>query len=224
MTRCLLLCVLWCAGTTALQAQATIAPIAINGKAQPGLQLELMNTTNIAEGTLLQKLKETGYTPETTGAMFWKKNTQDGFYVFNGVTLPALNNQKLDLYFKIDRKGRKKDEQSTMSMLVSKGYDNFVSPEGDSATFQAATAFLNSFTAGNISYSLQQDIEAQAKNLLNAEKKMANLDDDQKELQKKIADLQSDLRQKEKDRESQAKEVIRQKAVLDLLNAKLIKG
>ena len=96
-----------CAGSLSAAAQASYSTITINKKMQPGLILELPNTTEVAEGTLLQKLKETGYSPETSGAMFWKKNKQDGFYVFNGVTLPALNNQKLDLYFKIEQKGRK---------------------------------------------------------------------------------------------------------------------
>lgn len=224
MTRLLLLSAFLCAGTIPVMAQAIFSPITINKKAQPGLRLELMNTTAIAEGTLLQKLKETGYNPETTGSLFWKKNTQDGFYVFNGVTLYALNNQKLDLYFKIDRKGRKKDNQSTMSMLVSKGYDNFVSPESDSLTFDAATAFLNSFLAGNVSYSLQQDILAQERAVVNAEKKMASLEDDNKTLLKKIEQLQSDVVRKNADRENQAKEVIHQKSLLDNLKAKIVKS
>lgn len=190
---------------------------------QPGLVLELPHTVEMAEGTLLQKLKETGYAPETSGAMFWKKNKQDGFYVFNGVTLPALNNQKLDLYFKIDQKSRSNKGNSVMHMLVSKGYDNYVSPDSDSTTFIAATEFLNSFVAGNVSYSLQKDIEAQEKVIANAEKKLANIEDDEKALRKKLEQIQADIASKKSDYDLQTKEIANQKLVLESLKAKTVK-
>jgi hypothetical protein len=214
---------LLCAGVISTVAQSTYSTISINKKMQPGLLLELPNNTEVAEGTLLQKLKETGYKPETSGAMFWKKNKQDGFYVFSGVTLPALNNQKLDLYFKIDKKGRPAKDQSLMYMLVSKGYDNFVSPQVDSVTFIAATEFLNSFVGSNLNFSLQQEIEAQEKVVANAEKKLNNIVDDEKALHKKIEQLQADIASKQSDRELQAKEIANQKSILDALKAKVTK-
>lgn len=223
MKRLFVLMAVLCVGTMPALAQATYSSITINKNIQPGLMLELPNNAEMAEGTLLQKLKETGYKPETSGAMFWKKNTQDGFYVFNGVTLPALNNQKLDLYFKIDQTGRKAKDQSTMYMIVSKGYDNYVSRESDSTTVLAATEFLNSFVAGNLSYGLQQEIEAQEKVVAAAEKRLSNLEDDEKALQKKVEQLQADIVNKKSDRELQAKEIANQKSILESLKAKVVK-
>ena len=72
MTRSLLLGLLSLASIPAL-AQATYTPITINKNLQPGLVLHLPNNTDVAEGTILQKLKETGYSPETKGQLFWKK-------------------------------------------------------------------------------------------------------------------------------------------------------
>jgi hypothetical protein len=210
-----------CAGTGMINAQAEFSVITINKKLQPGWSLLLPNSTDIAEGTLLQKLKETGYKPETTGSLFWKKNKQDGFYVFNGVQLPALNNQQLDLYFRLE-KNKKKKGNSIMYMLVSKGYDNFVSQESDSVTFQAATTFLNGFIARNISYSLQQEIEAQEKVVLNAEKKMANLQDDEKSLQRKAEQIQAEISDNKSNMELQSKEIINQKTALQSLKAKIV--
>lgn len=54
-------------------SQATFTTITINKNIQPGLVLHLPNNTDVAEGTILQKLKETGYSPETKGKLFWKK-------------------------------------------------------------------------------------------------------------------------------------------------------
>jgi hypothetical protein len=185
--------------------------------------LHLPNNTDVAEGTILQKLKETGYSPETKGRLFWKKNKLDGFYVFNGITLPALNNQKLDMYFKVERESSSQKELSIIYLVVSKGYDNFISPEVDSATFLAATDFLNGFVANTASYRLNLDIEEQAKVLKSAENKLTNLQDDEKSLIKKIEGLQADLRNKKDDQVMQEKEIVNQKMKLEALKVKVVK-
>ena len=56
--------------------------------------LELLNNTDEAEGTILLKLKQTVYDPETQGHLFWKKNKLNGFYVFNNVGLSAVSDLK----------------------------------------------------------------------------------------------------------------------------------
>lgn len=209
-------------GCLAALPQSNFSTITINKKLQPGLVLELPNNTSVAEGTILQKLNETGYTPETKGKLFWKKNKLDGFYVFNGVELAALNNQKLDMYFKVEPKSKSRKNQSVIYLLVSKGYDNFISPEADSATFAAATAFLNGFVAGTASYRLNLDIEEQTKVVKAAEKKLADLEEDDKALTRKIEELQADLRNKKDDKVMQEKEIANQKMKLEELKAKVI--
>jgi len=223
MTRLSLLIVFLFAGIITASSQATTTTISINKNLQPGLMLDLPNNTDVAEGTILQKLKETGYTPETKGKFFWKKNKRDGFYVFNGIQLPALNNQKLDMYFKVEQKSSTQKDQSIIYLLVSKGYDNFISPELDSVTFVAATDFLNGFVAGTASYRLNLDIEEQEKVVKNAEKKLVNLQNDDKTLVRKIEELQADLRNKKNDQTMQEKEIANQKIKLDELKAKVVK-
>jgi hypothetical protein len=223
MTRLYLLIGLLLAGIMPALSQASFTTITINKNIQPGLVLHLPDNTDVAEGTILQKLKETGYTPETTGALFWKKNKQDGFYVFNGITLPALNNQKLDMYFKVVRESKSQKDQSIIYLLVSKGYDNFVSPETDSATFIAATYFLSGFVATTASYRLNLDIEEQEKVVKSAEKKLTDLQDDERSLIKKIDGLQADLVNKKSDQAMQQKEIENQRIKLDELKAKTVK-
>ena len=220
MKQLIILLAVVCAATSPSTAQSEFSPITINKKMQPGLILHLPNKTDIAEGTILEKLEATGYKPETTGSLFWKKNKQDGFYVFSGVQLPALNNQKLDIYFRVE-KDKVAKGSSIMYMLVSKGYDNFVSPESDSVTFQAATTFLNGFVAGNASFSLQKEIEAQEKIVLQAEKKLKNLQDDEKDLVKKAEQIQGDIQRNRSDKELQSKEIANQKMALQALREKV---
>ena len=185
MTRLFVMIAFLFTGVMTASSQATFTAITIDKKVQPGLVLQLPNNTDVAENTILQKLKETGYTPETKGELFWKTNKLDGFYVFNGIELAALNNQKLDMYFKVEYKNKTQKDQSTIYLLVSKGYDNFISPEADSATFAAATDFLNGFVGTTASYRLNLDIEEQGKVVKNAEKKLTTLQEDDKDLVKR---------------------------------------
>ena len=60
-------------GCLGASSQSNFTTITINKKLQPGLVLELPNNTVVAEGTILQKLKETGYTPETKQVVLEKK-------------------------------------------------------------------------------------------------------------------------------------------------------
>ena len=62
------------------RAQSSYTTIQLKNSMQPALVLELPNTASEVEGTILQKLKEIGYNPETTGHLFWKNNKIDGFY------------------------------------------------------------------------------------------------------------------------------------------------
>lgn len=222
MTRIFLFVLLLFSGIVQVFSQATFQTVTVNKKLQPGLVLNLPNSTDITEGTILQKLSETGYSPETKGRFFWKDNKLDGFYIFNGVTLPALNNQKLDMYFKVEKDRDAQKGQSIIYLLVSKGYDNFISPTSDSLTFRAATDFLNGFVVTTASYRLNLDIEEQEKVVKNAENKLVNLQDDENSIVKKIEGLQADLRNKKSDQKVQEKEIVDQKTKLNLLKTKVV--
>src|ERR1043165_6321850 len=107
-------------------AQSVSTTVKFDKANKPALMLYLPYSEEVAEGTILTKLKETGFEPETKGSLFWKNNKINDFYVFKGVVLKGDKSQIVDLYFKVDRRGKKKDEQSVMYMLVSKGGDKFV--------------------------------------------------------------------------------------------------
>jgi len=168
------------------RAQSSFTTTEYQGKMQPTLVLELPNTTEDAEGTILEKLKETGYNPETKGSLFWKTNKKDGFYVFNKVTLPSVSTQTLDMYFKVVQKNNQEKNNSTVYLLVSSGNNNFVSPESDSVLWKSSQDFLNRFVANTTAYSLEQDIEEQQASLEKSEKKLSALQDDEKQLESKM--------------------------------------
>ena len=180
-------------GIIAARAQTSSTTIQYNTTMKPALVLELPNTTKDVEGTILEKLKQTGYNPETTGHMFWKDNKIDGFYVFNHVVLPSLSDQKLDMYFKVVQKNTEEKDNSTLYLLVSTGNENFASPESDSTLWNSAEAFLNSFVDKTTAYNLEHSIANQENTVKDAQKKLANMQKDEKDLADKIKKYQDDV-------------------------------
>ena len=192
-------------GIITARAQSSFTTIQFNNKMQPALLLELPNTTDDAEGTILQKLKQTGYKPETQGHLFWKKNKIDGFYAFNGIVLPSLSNEKLDMYFKVVQKNKEEKSSSTVYLLVSTGNENFASPEGDTALWNSSQMFFNSFVEKTTAFSLEQDISAQENVLKDAQNKLTNLQQDEKDLADKTVKNQKAQKNEQLNIEAQGK-------------------
>ncbi len=203
----------------AANAQSYPQQITYKKALQPSLVLLLPNKPAIAEQTILQKLKETGYNPSTKGTLFWKKNKQDGFYVFPGVQLPELNNQKLDLYFKVDDKDSA-NTKSAITLMVSKGYDNFVAPS-DAETYAASENFLNSFIAKTADFKLTKDTDAQRQKVKEFENKWQSTRNKQEDTRKKIAQLQADLNNMQQEEIKQKTELDIQRSALQSLEGQL---
>jgi septal ring factor EnvC (AmiA/AmiB activator) len=104
--------------------------------------------------------------------------------------------------------------------MVSKGYENFVSQENDSATFIATKKFLNSFLNKTDMYAVGLEIDEQKKSLATSEKKWQDLRDKQQEGRKKITQLEADLKNWQQEEVNQQKEVDSQRAALQELEAK----
>ena len=196
------------------RAQSSFTTIEYNKKMQPALVLELPNTTDDVKGTILNKLKQIGYNPETQGAFFWKKNTTDGFYVFNKVVLPSISTQTLDMYFKVVQKNREEKNSSTLYLLVSSGNENFASPEKDTTLWNSSQLFLNSFVEKTTAYSLEQNIKAQENTVNDSQKKLATLQNDEKDLAEKIKKYQEDLANNLNNQKGQQQDIEVQQKVL----------
>jgi len=200
-------------------SQSGSASLNFRNALRPALVLPLIFKTSTAEQTILAKLKETGYKPEVKGNIFNKKNKQEGYYVFNGVQLPELANQKLDLYFKVDKMDSDSGYNSSISLLVSKGYDNFISEESDSTSFAASRNFLNSFVSETASFLLNKQMDDQKASIVKAEKKWQDTRKRQEDTRNKIAQLEADLKNLQTEELTQQEDVNKQRAALgDLEN------
>ena len=192
-------------GVITARAQSSFTTIQYNNKMQPALVLELSNSTGDAEGTILQKLKETGYNPETQGHLFWKKNKIDGFYVFSNVVLPSLSNQKLDMYFKVVQKNNEEKSNSTVYLLVSTGNENFASPQGDTTLWNSSQNFFNSFVEKTTAFNLEEQVTAQENTVKDAQNKLIKLEQVEKDLAGKVTENLEDQKNTKLNIESQNK-------------------
>ncbi|NTS39366.1 hypothetical protein HRG84_00485 [Flavisolibacter sp. BT320] len=196
-------------------AQSVSTSIKFDKANKQGLMLYLPYSQEVAEGTILTKLKEIGFEPQSSGSLFWKQNKVNGFYAFKGVALQGESPQLVDLYFKVDRRGSKKDNQSVMYLLTSKGGENFITDMTDATTFAAAQKFLNGFTSETATYKHTLDVKAQEETVKKAEKKLADLQKDERDMSEKIAKLQEDLRKNKEAQVSQQSTIESERRKLD---------
>ena len=200
-------------------AQSTGTSVKFNKTNRPALMLLVPYTEEIAEGAIIQKLKEIGYQSETSGALFWKRNTVDGYYYFKNVVLQELP-APVDLYFKIDRKSKKDKDQAYIYMMMTKGENNFVSSETEPAAYSAGNRFLNSFVDYSATYKMDVDIQTQEDAVKSAEKKYSKLQTDETDLENKIQKMQNDLKTNRQQQENQIKIIDAEKKKLEELRAK----
>lgn len=200
---------------TTASAQSVSTSIRFDKANRQGLMLYLPYSQEVAEGTILTKLKEIGFEPESSGSLFWKQNKVAGFYVFKGVSLKGDKPQIVDLYFKVDRRGSKKEAQSVMYLLTSKGGENFISDVTDADAYTAAQKFLNGFTSEIATYKHTIDVQAQGEAVKKAEKRLTDLQEEERDLHAKIAKLQEDLRKNKEAQVSQQTTIESERKKLD---------
>jgi hypothetical protein len=206
--------------TTSLQSQSFSTTIQYKKNMQPALSLELPNSSEDVEATILKKLKQEGYKPATEGHLFWKDNKTDGFYVFNNMHLASLGTEKLDMYFKVGQKNKEEKGNSRLYLLVSTGNENFTSPEKDSILWNNTKVFLDGFIDNTKAYSLEQDIMKQVNIIAASQKKLSALQKDEKTLSDKIQKNQEDLLNNKSSQAAQELEIEDQKKSLENLKLK----
>jgi hypothetical protein len=163
--------------------------------------LELPYNEDVCGDFIVANLKKTGYDVETKGKLFWKQNKLNGYYTYKGVRLKGLD-YTVDLYFKVDQKSRKSKDESVIYMLIGKGENYFISSSDDNA-YDAGKKFMNGFVEQAAAFKLDLDIKTQEETVKDAEKKLDKLKDNEKDMIKKIDQLQKDLKTNQADQKSQ---------------------
>lgn len=150
----------------------------------------------------------------------YKSSNSKGFTVYRAVRLTELGPDSYDMFFTVDKKGKKDKDNSTVTMMVSTGNDAFNDQDKDGTLYNNSVSFLDSLKAYIAAYDLNQQIIAQEEEVKSAEKKNKKLIDEGKDLESKKRKLEDDIADNIKDQEKQAQELEKQKQILDALRAR----
>jgi hypothetical protein len=152
--------------------------------------------------------------------MGYKGKETKGFIVYKGVRSADLGSDMYDLYFMVDKKSRKDKDNSKITLLISKGLEQFVNDTLDVNVFNNGKTYLNNFGPVIVAYDLEVQIKDQQEAVQKNEKKAANLMEDAVGLQKDKAKLEKKIADNEQDQVKQKAEVETQKQILTTLISK----
>lgn len=124
--------------------------IRFNKADRNGVIANYSTSQSITEQTVVNKLAVAGLT---------KKSKTKGYMLYKQVNWPAITPETVDVYVKVG--GNKK--KSTVSLLVAKGYDNFISSASDATAMNNMKEFLNSLPQDISAYNAELVLKAQEK-------------------------------------------------------------
>ena len=181
--------------------------IEFNKKSQPAVSADFDMPGMITEGAIKKKMKD---------AKIKGGNSKDGFITYAEVIIPEIRAEKMDVYFKIEDKAT----TSTLYMLCSKGYENFMSQATDPEVSAKTIAYITSLKKDIMTYGYNDEIAKQTekqedleKDLKKAVKKGESLVKDKAQTESNINKNQNNIGNLKADKESQQK-------TLDFVRAK----
>lgn len=191
------------------QAQnAKETTVKFNKQERPAFSAEYPLSKKMIEETIKSKMVNAGS----------KGKRYKGFRKYEGVVLPELSPTKVDVYSKI--KGNK--SKAGVVMLVSTGYDNYVSPASNSSIAANTITMLNQLKDDAVALKAAQDLAAQQLALQIAEEKKRKSDEQAQKLAKKKAALDKKLAEENQAATKASREVEAEKVRLE--NLKLQKS
>ena len=196
-----------CAGAF---AQARTVTTEYQKSMQPAIEVEVPYAEKTVTNSIIERFEKKGY----------KGKENKGFISFKGVRLPELGSGEYDLYFKVDRKSRQQKDASVLTLLISSGYDKFISESDDPNLIDSAKKMLNGQTDITAAMDLESQIKDQDNANKKAEKKLADLLDDNESMNKKKVKLEKDIEENLKKQEEQRAEIEKQKQIFETLKAK----
>ena len=203
----LILCIL---GYSFSIAQTQVTKVEYQKSDREGLVNEIGYADKTVSGAIEERMVNLGV----------KGKNIKGFMVYKGVVLPELGGSAYDLYFSIDRKSRKEKESATITLLISKGDERFVTSSSDPDLFTKAKTYLDNLWDRVGVYDLEQQIAEQENLVKKNEKKMNGLIDEASNLEKKKKKIEKDMEENSKDQTSQQKELENQRTLLETLKGK----
>jgi len=175
------------------QAEAIEGTIAYQKGDKRAAIVELPYPPEIVEGCLKEQFAKNGV----------KEQKLKGMQVFKNARLTPTDGEAADLYFKVEKKSRRDDNNSVVYLIMGRPNENVSLRTSDDAyRVQDAKSFLSNLQPQTQTYELETNISKNEETIKKSEKKLTDLQDDRKKLDKKIKDQEQDLNKLKSDRES----------------------
>ena len=162
----------------------------------------------IVEDALKERLEKAGLT---------KKSAEKGFMTYKGTNWVDVSPDKMDVYAKVEGKG----DKSTITILVSKGYDNFITSTTDAEKVQKVQAFLNGFINDAKAYQLRLAIVAQEKVVKEVEKDLKGSTEDGEKLVREKEKVENQIAENKTEQSKKQTVVDAEKKKLEAMKAQL---
>ncbi len=188
-------------------AQSRVEPVEFQKIPRQAAVMEYPFSTKTTQAAIYDKFTKLGY----------KSKETKGFMVYKGVRMAEIGSDMYDLYFMVDKKSRKDKDNSKITLLISKGLEQFVSDTLDATVFNNGKNYLTNFGPVIVAYDLEVQIKEQQEVVQKNEKKSSSLIEDSVSLQKEKAKLEKKISDNEQDQVTQKAEIEIQKQILTTL-------
>lgn len=199
-----------CIGCFGTMAQPVATMLDFKQGKREAIMMDLPYSSSVIEQALIDTMRKQGYIGKTSG----------DYLIFKAVQFDAIAAVPLDWYIKIDRKSRKEKDLSTVTMLIGKDINEYVSSGSDPAIFTNAMAYMNGWRKTVSSYDLQLQINDQAEIIRDQERKIKNLSEEADDLAKRKKELEEEIILNQKNRDALLLEKEAQISVLEKLKSR----
>lgn len=176
------------AATHAASAQATIVTIEHN-------KLPTAAVTH----TYAQPVQIVGTAIENKMASFKvKPKKMKGYTVYQGVIVPEISAQPVDLYFKTVPPSKRDKNNSLITMMISGGNEVFYNEREQADMFARGQSFLNNLSTEVASSKLSFDLDRQNQEVKSTQKKLDGYKKELSKLQNQKKDIESKISRTEK--------------------------
>ena len=155
--------------------------------------VEIPFPPDVVEGAINEQLARSGV----------KEERFKGMQVFKNARITPTDGEVADLYFKVERKGRKEDNISRVYLIMGRPNENVSLRTSDDAyRIQDAKLFLSNLQPKTQSFQLETNIRKTDDNIKKSEVKLTDLQENRKRLDKKIQELEEELTRLKVEKES----------------------
>ena len=193
-----------------VKAQSHLVTAEYQKNKTPGIENDSPFPEKTVTKTIEDHLMKLGY----------RGSNNKGYLIFKGVHMPEMGSNNYDLYFKTSRKSRKEKDATTVTMLVSAGYEKFIGDTTDALVIQNAKTYLDKLTSKVAAFDLEQQITDQEKLAEKSTKKLNSIISDGQDLEKKKNKLENEIINNLKDQANQKSVADKEQQILQTLKEK----